>query len=167
MIKSLPEFKATSAQAKENPDTFWSKIASEFQWKAPWKQTLNFDFSKPEVKWFVGGKFGITWKVVQGMVQPRATLRGKCHINLSSKSKELMRATAAAADAEEEDEENVGVVVGDSDEEEDTQQEEQEEEDTQQEEQEEQEQEEIVEPPKPPPKKKRVVRKKNTAAAES
>ena len=60
MIKSFSEFKATSAQAKENPDTFWSEIASEFQWKAPWKQTLDFDFSKPEIKWFIGGKLNIT-----------------------------------------------------------------------------------------------------------
>lgn len=60
MINSLSEFKATSAQAKENPDTFWSEIASEFQWKAPWKQTLDYDFSKPEIKWFVGGKLNIT-----------------------------------------------------------------------------------------------------------
>ena len=60
MIKSLSEFKSTFAQAKENPDTFWSEIASEFRWKAPWKETLNFDFSKPEVKWFVGGKLNIT-----------------------------------------------------------------------------------------------------------
>ena len=56
MIKSLSEFKETSAKAIENPDMFWSEIASEFQWKAPWEQTLDFDFSKPEVKWFVGGK---------------------------------------------------------------------------------------------------------------
>jgi acetyl-CoA synthetase len=60
MIKSLSEFKATSAQAKENPDRFWSEIASKFQWKSPWKQTLDFDFSKPEIKWFVGGKLNIT-----------------------------------------------------------------------------------------------------------
>ena len=60
MIKSLSEFKQASAQAKENPDGFWSEVASEFQWKAPWKQTLDFDFSKPEVKWFVGGKLNIT-----------------------------------------------------------------------------------------------------------
>ena len=60
MIKSLSEFKSTFAKAKENPDTFWSEIASEFRWKAPWKETLNFDFSKPEVKWFVGGKLNIT-----------------------------------------------------------------------------------------------------------
>ena len=60
MIKSLSEFKQASAQAKENPDGFWSEVASEFQWKSPWKQTLDFDFSKPEVKWFVGGKLNIT-----------------------------------------------------------------------------------------------------------
>jgi acetyl-CoA synthetase len=60
MINSLSEFKATSAEAKENPDRFWSDVASEFQWKAPWKQTLDYDFSKPEVKWFVGGKLNIT-----------------------------------------------------------------------------------------------------------
>ena len=60
MINSLSEFKSTSVKAKENPDKFWSKIASEFQWKSPWKQTLDYDFSKPEVKWFVGGKINIT-----------------------------------------------------------------------------------------------------------
>ena len=60
MIKSLSEFKSTFAQAKENPDTFWSEIASEFRWKAPWKETLNFDFSKPEVKWFIDGKLNVT-----------------------------------------------------------------------------------------------------------
>ncbi len=60
MINSLSEFKATSAQAKENPERFWSEIAREFQWKSPWKQTLDYDFSKPEVKWFVEGKLNIT-----------------------------------------------------------------------------------------------------------
>ena len=60
MIKSLSEFKQATAQAKENPDGFWSEVASEFHWKSPWKQTLDYDFSKPEVKWFVGGKLNIT-----------------------------------------------------------------------------------------------------------
>ncbi|MDG1824465.1 MAG: acetate--CoA ligase [Flavobacteriaceae bacterium] len=60
MINSLSEFKVTSAKALENPDGFWSEVASEFHWKSPWKQTLDYDFSKPEVKWFVGGKLNIT-----------------------------------------------------------------------------------------------------------
>ena len=60
MIKSLSEFKQAKVQAEENPDGFWSEVAREFHWKSPWKQTLDYDFSIPEVKWFTGGKLNIT-----------------------------------------------------------------------------------------------------------
>ena len=109
--------------------------------------------------WFVGGKFGITWKVVQGMVQPRATLRGKCHINLDSASKERMLANA---EVDEENDENVGVTVGDSEDEEEEEHDVAAEQDEEQDEEQEQEK-----PPSPPPKKKRVVRKKTGATTPS
>jgi len=60
MIKSLSEFKQAKVQAEENPGGFWSEVAREFHWKSPWKQTLDYDFSIPEVKWFIGGKLNIT-----------------------------------------------------------------------------------------------------------
>ena len=60
MIKSLSEFKQAKVQAEENPSGFWSEVAREFHWKSPWKQTLDYDFSIPEVKWFIGGKLNIT-----------------------------------------------------------------------------------------------------------
>ena len=34
--------------------------------------------------WFANGKFGVTWRFVQGMIQPRLSMRGKCHLSLSS-----------------------------------------------------------------------------------
>ena len=34
--------------------------------------------------WFAAGKFGVTWKLVQAMVKPKATLEGRCHITLSA-----------------------------------------------------------------------------------
>ena len=37
--------------------------------------------------WFANGKFGTTWKMVQCVVQPKATLRGKCHIHLGASDK--------------------------------------------------------------------------------
>lgn len=37
--------------------------------------------------WFANGKFGVTWRLVQAVVKPRATLKGKCHIQLSSGDK--------------------------------------------------------------------------------
>ena len=60
MIRSLSEFKEAKVQAEENPVGFWSEVAREFHWKSPWKQTLDYDFSIPEVKWFIGGKLNIT-----------------------------------------------------------------------------------------------------------
>ena len=36
--------------------------------------------------WFANGKFGVTWRFVQGMIQPRLSMRGKCHLSLSSDS---------------------------------------------------------------------------------
>ena len=40
--------------------------------------------------WFAGGKFGVTWKLFQGVVKPKTTLRGKCHIQLSNDDKKLV-----------------------------------------------------------------------------
>ena len=94
--------------------------------------------------WFANGKFGVTWKLIQAMVKPKATLRGKCHIQLNDDEKKVME--SQQVDSEEEEEEQA-TIVDDSDDEE--------------------EEEVVVEPePKPEPpkkKKKRVVRKKKTA----
>lgn len=40
--------------------------------------------------WFANGKFGVTWRLFQGIVKPKASLRGKCHIELSLDEKEVM-----------------------------------------------------------------------------
>ena len=42
--------------------------------------------------WFANGKFGTTWKLVQAKVKPRASLRGKCHIALSSAERDTLEA---------------------------------------------------------------------------
>lgn len=48
--------------------------------------------------WVANGKFGVTWKLFQAVVKPRATLSGKCHINLSEKDKEKMAESVGADD---------------------------------------------------------------------
>ena len=65
--------------------------------------------------WFANGKFGTTWKMVQAVVQPKATLRGKCHIHLGAGEK--ARLTKASEDAASEDEEVDATAAEDSDEE--------------------------------------------------
>ena len=60
MSTSLTEFKDASAIAQKKPEEFWGKIAQQFQWKKPWTKVLDYDFLKPEVKWFLEGKLNIT-----------------------------------------------------------------------------------------------------------
>jgi hypothetical protein len=76
--------------------------------------------------WFANGKFGITWKLFQGVVKPKATMRGTCHIQLSSEDKERMiKQTIDDDDAVDEDDDEhtsapvSSTAVEDSDEEED------------------------------------------------
>ena len=54
---------------------------------------------------WIGGKgWGLTWKMIQGVVKPRITdsVYGKCHINLSSEDKEVLESQPAAPVEDEE-----------------------------------------------------------------
>jgi hypothetical protein len=78
--------------------------------------------------WFANGKFGVTWKLVQAVVQPpKNALEDKCYIKLSDTDKQGLRASSGdentnndscviVEDSDEEEEEEV--VVEDDDEEE-------------------------------------------------
>jgi len=53
--------------------------------------------------WFANGKFGVTWRLFQGVVKPKATMRGKCHIFLDAADKEKLAKQDIPDDEEEED----------------------------------------------------------------
>ena len=59
-IRTFAEYKKAYNRSVENPEAFWEEIASTFTWRKKWDKTLEWDFSKPEVKWFQGGKLNIT-----------------------------------------------------------------------------------------------------------
>jgi hypothetical protein len=101
--------------------------------------------------WFANGKFGVTWKLYQTVAKPYQSLKGKCHIRLTSKLDEQVADVVEGGDDEDEEvDEVVNTVVEESDDEE-----------------------EIasapvvaaaqIEPPKP---KKKVVKKKKSEAVE-
>lgn len=70
--------------------------------------------------WFANGKFGVTWKLVQAVVKPKESLKGKCFISLSSNDKSLMEKSnneddddsqmVQVEDSSDEDEEKVAPV---------------------------------------------------------
>ncbi len=60
-IKTLEEYFRVYRKSVENPELFWEEIAEEhFLWHKRWDKVLEWDFAKPEVKWFQGAKLNIT-----------------------------------------------------------------------------------------------------------
>ena len=58
--KTEIEYNKLYQQSIEDPNSFWSDIASTFTWKKKWNKTFEFDFKKPDFKWFLDGKLNIT-----------------------------------------------------------------------------------------------------------
>ena len=66
--------------------------------------------------WFAGGKFGVTWKLMQCVVKPKASLdRAKCLVQMSSADKDALSKQEDRDDDEEPAQ--VSTVVADSDDE--------------------------------------------------
>ena len=59
-INSFQEYEDQYKKSIENPSLFWEEIAQTFKWKKKWNRVLDWDFNKPEVSWFEGGKLNIT-----------------------------------------------------------------------------------------------------------
>jgi acetyl-CoA synthetase len=58
-IKSLAEYERIYAEAAQNPEAFWGKIAQELHWFEPWTKVL--EWNAPWAKWFVGGKINLSY----------------------------------------------------------------------------------------------------------
>lgn len=59
-ITSYEQYKQAYKKSVEDPEGFWSDIASHFYWRKRWDKLLEWDFKDYNVKWFQGGKLNIT-----------------------------------------------------------------------------------------------------------
>ena len=59
-IKSLEEYKSAYKKSIEQPEKFWEEIASDFYWRKKWDKVLEWNFTEPDIKWFINGKLNIT-----------------------------------------------------------------------------------------------------------
>ena len=59
-IKSLDEYKAAYQRSVDDPEAFWAEQAETFHWRKKWDKVLDWNFSEPNVNWFVNGKLNIT-----------------------------------------------------------------------------------------------------------
>lgn len=59
-INSWEKYLSEYKRSVENPEKFWDSIASTFIWKKKWSQTLHWNFTEPNIQWFINGKLNIT-----------------------------------------------------------------------------------------------------------
>jgi acetyl-CoA synthetase len=59
-IKSYEEYQKVYRESVSDPEGFWARQAASFTWKKHWEKVVEWDFKKPDVRWFVGGKMNIT-----------------------------------------------------------------------------------------------------------
>jgi len=120
--------------------------------------------------WVASGKFGVTWKLIQAVVKPKESLKGKCHIALSTKEKEILNATQTEDKNDEDDDDSdndkeinrVQVVDSDSDNESDNDNDKNTKKEIEKEVAELLD-EKVEDKPPPTPQKKKVIRKKKAA----
>lgn len=63
MIKPIDSYEAYQQayqKSVEQPEAFWSDIASHFQWRKKWDKVLEWNFHEPKISWFEGAQLNIT-----------------------------------------------------------------------------------------------------------
>jgi acetyl-CoA synthetase len=56
-IKSMKEYEQLYKRSVDDPDKFWGEMAEKnLTWFKKWDKVLEYDFMKPQIKWFIGGK---------------------------------------------------------------------------------------------------------------
>ena len=59
-VNSFEHYKELYKQSTDNPDEFWGKIAENFRWVKKWDKVCEWNFTEPNVKWFINGEMNIT-----------------------------------------------------------------------------------------------------------
>jgi acetyl-CoA synthetase len=64
-ISSLSGYLHEYQKSIANPTEFWANVADSFYWRKKWDETLQWDFHKPQVEWFIGGKLNLTENIFE------------------------------------------------------------------------------------------------------
>jgi acetyl-CoA synthetase len=64
-IKTMFEYESIYKKSVEDPIGFWGKEAAErLTWFKVWDKVLEYDFHKPYIKWFQGGKLNVSYNCI-------------------------------------------------------------------------------------------------------
>ena len=61
-IQTMDEYNELYKRSVEDPEGFWADMADQMlHWEKKWDTVLDYDFDKPYVKWFEGGKLNVAY----------------------------------------------------------------------------------------------------------
>lgn len=61
-VKSMEEYEKIYKRSVDDPEGFWAEMAEKnITWFKKWDKVLEWDFHKPEIKWFQGGKLNASY----------------------------------------------------------------------------------------------------------
>jgi acetyl-CoA synthetase len=56
-VKSMKEYEQLYKRSVDDPEKFWGEMAEKnLTWFKKWDKVLEYDFYKPQIKWFINGK---------------------------------------------------------------------------------------------------------------
>ncbi|WPP52061.1 acetate--CoA ligase [Catalinimonas niigatensis] len=64
-IQTLGGYIHDYQKSVQQPEQFWSRIAESFYWRKKWDKVVEWDFEKPDIKWFLNGKLNITENIFE------------------------------------------------------------------------------------------------------
>ena len=70
-LKDLDHYKSEYELSVRNPEAFWDKEAQSFDWFKPYDSVCQWDFKKPDVKWFLNGTTNITYNCLDRHIETR------------------------------------------------------------------------------------------------
>jgi acetyl-CoA synthetase len=78
-IKSMEEYEKIYKRSVEDPEGFWAEMADkQLTWYRKWDKVLEYNFEKPEIKWFQGGKINASFNCLDRYIN--TPLRNKAAI---------------------------------------------------------------------------------------
>ncbi len=68
-IKSMAEYETLYKRSIQDPEGFWAEMAEKnLTWFKKWDTVLDYDFNKPYIKWFAGGKLNASYNCLDRFI---------------------------------------------------------------------------------------------------
>ncbi len=60
-IKKMEEYQEVYQKSIHDPMKFWGELAEQLDWYKKWDKVLEYDFNRPDIQWFKGGKLNVSY----------------------------------------------------------------------------------------------------------